>query len=406
MTITAGISERCVQQILELVSDSALFGPKKSYDVYDPSIFLDIVKPVNYPVCGVTYGGIYSENQGYDQGNSSSIVITLIILGESKIRDAKRQADRGAITALLDKTRFAILNDGGTARKSPTGKDWQFVTEQAAELKDNKTKADRGLAYVQVFKTAYTGSIDGPGYYSGSGEVLVSSILPNGTLEGYRSIGAVTNVAFRTTVQNKTHVDTELSDKPIDKIVPIRKEHFLDLDVSALTDFGEAFFRGDSTPVASVVGESLSFVTRLGYRYSLPQLNATDQVLKNLSAVTLIEGRNYRWTNKQAGTFEILADQSSASVPLVDGETVIMTYSAPQQSTTQGSAAPEETYSVRVEGLNNVSGGPVVLWAFRAARDYNATRALQSDRIEKNKRSLMLVADSTRGGKYYKELRI
>lgn len=150
----SGISELCVQQILAIAACEDLFGGdgktrgNKAFRVYDPGTLKDLAKRLNYPVCGVVYGGIHSENQGFDQGKSSYLHIGTIILAESKSRDATQNVDHDEITSILDLLRSRILVEAGAPRVSPTGSEWEFVTESPNNLKD------KGFVYFQGFKTA------------------------------------------------------------------------------------------------------------------------------------------------------------------------------------------------------------------------------------------------------------
>jgi hypothetical protein len=385
MTTTAvGISDLCVQQVLGLVTETGLFK-KNTYSVYDPAILFDRLKSVNYPACGVMYGGLTSDQGDHDQGISSSLLVGVYVVTESKIRDTKQQADKKSIAVLLDTTRAAVLFDDGDARLSPTGKTWRVVRENVLEVKD------RGLVYLQIFKTPYTGSAGGPQYYSGNGEVLISAIRADGSLEGYQPIGTVSRTDVRRVVEQKTHRDSEHAGKKIDKIINFKEQVFLDFEISALTDFGVEFVQAGAVTTLPATDTTAEFKVSLGKRYSIPQLNTTAQIFKNLSVATLKENTNYIWTNKPCGTFEILSDQSGAATPLTEGEQVLVTYTAPEQQELVPFTNNDEIYACRIEGLNNVDGEPVVLEARKTVRNLSGTNVIHSKNIGLTNLSLSLV---------------
>jgi hypothetical protein len=259
------------------------------------------------------------------------------------------------------------------------------VRENVLEVKD------RGLVYLQIFETPYTGSTGGPQYYSGNGEVLISPFRADGSLEGYQPIGAVSRTDVRRVVEQKTHRDSERSGKKIDKIINFKEQVFLDFEIAALTDFGAEFVQAGAVTTLPATDTTAEFKVSLGKRYSIPQLNTTDQVFKNLSGATLKEGSNYIWANKPCGTFEILSDQSGAATPLTEGEQVLVTYTAPEQQELIPFTNNDEIYACRIEGLNNVDGHPVVLEALKTTRNLSGTNTLHSKNIGLTKLSLSLV---------------
>lgn len=152
----SGIAESCVQQVLGIASCSDLFGGdgrttgNKAFRIYDPGILQQIASELNYPVCGVIYGGIHSQNLRYDQGISSYLHVGVMVLAESKARDYTQNVDHDEISVLLDLLRNRVLNDENGARLSPQGNEWEFFGEAPNDLKD------RGFVYFQQFRTAVT----------------------------------------------------------------------------------------------------------------------------------------------------------------------------------------------------------------------------------------------------------
>lgn len=131
------VANDCVNDILARVQSTALFGDKL-FVVYDPAILQGIAKKLNYPVCGIIYEGIVSEQLSHDAGVSTNLHVSIIVLAESRARDVTQHADKSEITTLLDTMRKTI------ARKtSPVKSPWRFVREVPLDL------GDKGLVYYQ-----------------------------------------------------------------------------------------------------------------------------------------------------------------------------------------------------------------------------------------------------------------
>jgi len=139
------LAELCTEWILDAVICTNLFvsgDEQKVFEVYDPAVLQEIAARLNYPVCGVIYEGIASENRGVDAGITAYLSVGIVVMAASRARDARQAVDKGTVTVVLDTMRDQIKK-----RTSPTQNPWEFVIEVPMDL------GDRGLVYYQKWRT-------------------------------------------------------------------------------------------------------------------------------------------------------------------------------------------------------------------------------------------------------------
>lgn len=134
-------SQACVDWMLAALAATGKFGDK-IFEVYDPGVLQSIAKKLNPPVCGVVYEGLISSSGEADQGTTSFIHVSVIVLAESRERSVRQTADTTSIASILDVVRSKVLR-----QLSPTNHAWVFQMEIPMDL------GDKGLVYYQKWKT-------------------------------------------------------------------------------------------------------------------------------------------------------------------------------------------------------------------------------------------------------------
>lgn len=110
--------------------------------ISDSAVLKKFIGKLVFPICGIIYEGIISDGDEGDEGRDSYVYVAVIILADSKAREARQDIEATEIPALLDACRGAIV---GTL--SPSKRPWQFVMEVPVDL------GAVGMAYYQKWKT-------------------------------------------------------------------------------------------------------------------------------------------------------------------------------------------------------------------------------------------------------------
>ena len=134
-------AKECMDWMLQNISTLALFN-NKVFEVYDPGVLKDIAAKLTFPICGLMYEGLRPWGDDTDSGASVSLGVGVLVLADSRIRDARQTADKDAVTSLLDTLRDSIIG-----KISPTNHAWVFKLEMPMDL------GNRGLVYYQKWAT-------------------------------------------------------------------------------------------------------------------------------------------------------------------------------------------------------------------------------------------------------------
>lgn len=110
--------------------------------ISDPAVLKEFIGKLIFPICGIVYEGILSDNDEGDEGRDSYIYVALVILADSKARELRQTIEATEIPVLLDSCREAIIG-----QISPSKRPWQFVMEVPIDL------GESGMAYYQKWKT-------------------------------------------------------------------------------------------------------------------------------------------------------------------------------------------------------------------------------------------------------------
>lgn len=136
--LPVGIAQSCIDQIdAALQSIAKLTG--KVLQVYTEAELLDKTKLVTLPAAGVMYEGMRAVSEGQQAnavktthrvGITAELVLSIMIIETGGNVTGTANTKRLS-TALLDLVRDRLM-----ATKSPSGHNWRFIVEAAAEPKN------------------------------------------------------------------------------------------------------------------------------------------------------------------------------------------------------------------------------------------------------------------------------
>lgn len=116
---------------------------QKVFHIYNQELFLNSTKHIDTPAIGIVYEGIAKKGWGTQEGLTSILAVSVVLLVGDKDLEVLGQEDKNLFIDMLGKFRHAIM---GTY--SPTGHKWGFVAERPLDI------SDRALCYYQRWETS------------------------------------------------------------------------------------------------------------------------------------------------------------------------------------------------------------------------------------------------------------
>lgn len=258
-------------------------------------------------------------------------------------------------------------------------------------------------------------------YYSGQGTLYVAERDSNGAALGFRSVGNVPKLEISIEISKFEHKESMSGQRATDlTIVQEKKGTFsMTMEDMAPANLAMAMW-GETQTVAQATGVTETGKARLGYRMPLQYPKVSNVVVKDSTGATTYEfgtsptdpNSKNGWIDEEHGSYYVFTatEQSSkgAAATIADGDDLQFTYDHDANTIVHAFTKTSQERWMRFEGLNTITGNPVIVDIFKASLDPLNGYGLINEEIASFEVTGSVLYDDTQTGtsKFFRQINV